>query len=67
MIMMPGLMIAVQPFAKVHGCTILVLNNVNLNGKYYSSRHVGDQGGVTWYYWKTNFYSMKTASMKITT
>ena len=37
----------------------------NLNGKYYSSRQVGDPGGVTWYYWKKNWYSMKTMNMKV--
>ena len=41
-------------------------SNANLNGKYYSSRHVGDFGGVTWYQWKNNsWYSMKTTSMKL--
>ena len=37
----------------------------HLNSKYYSSRHVGDVGGVTWYYWKNTWYSLKTASMKL--
>ena len=39
----------------------------NLNGKYYSSRHVGDQGTVTWYYWKNSlrWYSLKKTSMKL--
>ena len=36
----------------------------NLNGKYRSGRHV-DSGGVTWYQWKENYYSLKTASMKL--
>ena len=40
-------------------------NYANLNSKYYSSRHVGDEGGVTWYRWKNTWYSLKKTSMKL--
>ena len=37
----------------------------NLNAKYYRSGNTVDQGGMTWYQWKTSWYSMKKADMKI--
>ena len=37
----------------------------NLNAKYYFTQNVGDYGGVTWYQWKSNWYSMKTVNMKV--
>ena len=40
-------------------------NFANLNGKYYTSRHVGDWAGSVWYHWKTQIYSMKKIKMKI--
>ena len=36
----------------------------NLNAKYYRSGNSG-VGGMTWYQWKTSWYSMKKADMKI--
>ena len=37
----------------------------NLNAKYYRSGNTGDRGGMTWYQWKGQWYSMKKADMKI--
>ena len=39
--------------------------NAALNGKYYSSRNVGNTDGISWFYWKNSWSSLKKASMKL--
>ena len=37
----------------------------NLNGLYHHGSHSSLGDGVNWYAWKGNYYSAKTAEMKI--
>ena len=38
--------------------------NANLNGKYLRNGAMNNRG-VTWYHWKSSWYSMKRVEMKI--
>ena len=37
----------------------------NLNGRYVKGNHSTHADGVNWYRWKSNYYSVKRAEMKI--
>ena len=40
-------------------------SHVFLNSKYYNNANVGVYGGINWWHWKNQWYSLKKTSMKI--